>query len=62
LGVKNLIFEGEDGNNKIKGEDEVIKDEEQIKLRAAIPDNLPFIVVIPRRQGSKQIIVRENIT
>jgi len=28
LGVENLIFEGEDGNDKIKDEDKVIKDEE----------------------------------
>ncbi len=27
LDVENLIFEREDGNNKIKGEDGVIKDE-----------------------------------
>ncbi len=28
LGVENLIFEGEDGNDKIEGQDGVIKDEE----------------------------------
>ncbi len=27
LGVENLAFEGEDGNNKIEGEDRAIKDE-----------------------------------
>jgi len=28
LGVKNLVFEGENENNEVKGENEVIKDEE----------------------------------
>jgi len=28
LGVENLVFEGEDGNDEIEGEDGVIKDEE----------------------------------
>jgi len=28
LGVENLVFEGEDGNDEIKGEDGVIKNEE----------------------------------
>jgi len=28
LGVKNLVFEGEDGNNEVKDEDRIIKDEE----------------------------------
>jgi len=28
LGVENLTFEGEDRNNEVEGEDEVIKDEE----------------------------------
>jgi len=54
LSVKNLAFEGEDKNNKIKNKDRVIEDEEQTKLRAIIPNNLPFIIVIPRRQESKE--------
>jgi len=62
LDVKNLAFEGENKNNKIKSEDGAIKDEKQTELRAAIPNNLPFTIIIPRRQGSKQTIVRENIT
>jgi len=28
LNVENLIFEGEDGNDEVEGEDEVIEDEE----------------------------------
>ena len=28
LSVENLVFEGEDGNNKIEGEDRIIKNEE----------------------------------
>ncbi len=28
LGVKNLAFEGEDGNDEVEGEDGVIEDEE----------------------------------
>ncbi len=54
LGVKNLAFEREDGNNKIKSEDGVIKDEEQIKLRATISNNLPFTIIIPRQQEIKE--------
>jgi len=61
LGVRNLVFEGEDGNDEVEGENRVIKDEEQIELRAVIFDNLPFTIVISRRQGSKQTIMRENI-
>jgi len=53
LDVKNLIFEGEDRNNKIKSENKVIKDKKQTKLRAAIPNNLSFTIAISRRQGSK---------
>ncbi len=53
LGVENLAFEGEDGNDEIEGEDGAIEDKEQAELRAAIPDNLPFTIAIPRRQGSK---------
>src|SRR6266511_3871681 len=34
LNVENLTFEEENKNNKIKDEDRIIKDEEQIKLRA----------------------------
>ncbi len=49
VGVENLAFEGENENDKVEGEDEVIKNEEQAELRAVIPDNLPFVVVIPRR-------------
>ncbi len=55
LNVKNLIFEKEDENNEIEGEDGVIEDEEQIELRAVISNNLPFAIVISRRQGSKEI-------
>jgi len=54
LGVENLTFEEEDGNDEVEGEDGAIKDEEQAELRAVIPDNLPLAVVIPRRQGSKE--------
>ena len=54
LGVKNLTFEGEDGNDEVEGEDGVIEDEEQIKLRVVISNNLSFTVVISRRQGSKK--------
>ena len=54
LNVENLVFEKEDKNNKIKDEDGAIKDEEQAELRAAISNNLPFTIVIPRRQGSKK--------
>jgi len=53
LGFENLAFEGEDGNDEVEGEDGAIEDEEQAELRAAIPDDLPFAIVIPRRQGSK---------
>ena len=55
LSVKNLIFEGEGGNNKVEDEDRVIKNEEQTELRTTIPNNLPFTIVIPRRQRSKKI-------
>ena len=55
MGVKNLIFKREDRNDEIKDQDGVIKDEEQIKLRAVISDNLLFTIVISRRQGSKEI-------
>ncbi len=55
LDVENLVFEGEDGNNKIENKDGVIKDEEQAELRAVISNNLSFTIVIPRRQGSKEI-------
>ena len=48
LDVKNLAFEGENKNNKIKSEDGAIKDEKQTELRAAIPNNLPFAIVISR--------------
>ncbi len=54
MGVKNLTFEEEDGNNKIKDENEVIEDKEQVELRAVIFNNLPFTIVIPRRQESKK--------
>jgi len=54
LGVENLVFKGEGGNDKIEGEDGVIEDEEQAELRVVIFDNLSFAVVISRRQGSKE--------
>ena len=54
MGVKNLAFEGEDKNDKIEGEDRAIKNEDQIELRVVTSNNLPFTVVIPRRQGSKE--------
>ncbi len=54
LNVENLTFEEENKNNKIKDEDRIIKDEEQIKLRATIPNNLPFTIIISRRQGNKE--------
>jgi len=49
LGVKNLVFKEEDGNNKVEDEDKIIKDEEQVELRIIISDNLLFTVVISRR-------------
>jgi len=49
LGVENLVFKGEDRNDEVENEDGVIEDEEQVKLRAVISNNLPFVVVIPRR-------------
>jgi len=49
LNIKNLIFEREDRNNKIKDEDRVIKNEEQIELQAVISNTLPFTIVISRR-------------
>ncbi len=55
MGVKNLIFEGENRNNKVENENKIIKDKEQAELRAVISDNLPFIIVISRRQGSKGV-------
>ncbi len=61
LGVENLAFEGEDRNDEVEGEDGVIEDEEQAKLRAAIPDDLPFTIIISRRQGSKQTVIREDM-
>ena len=48
MGVKNLTFEKEGGNDEIKDEDRVIKDEEQVKLRVVISDDLPFTIVISR--------------
>ena len=54
MSVKNLTFEREDRNNKIKSEDGAIKNEKQTKLRAVISNNLPFTIVIPRRQESKK--------
>ncbi len=54
LNVKNLTFEEEDKNNKIKNENGTIKDEEQTELRTIISNNLPFTIVIPRQQGSKE--------
>ncbi len=62
LGVKNLTFEKKDENDEIKDEDRAIKDEKQTELRATISNNLSFTIVIPRRQGSKQTIIRKNIT
>ncbi len=61
MGVENLVFEGEDGNDEVEGEDGVIEDEEQVELRVVIFDDLPFTIVISRRQGSKQIMVREDM-
>ncbi len=55
LDVKNLAFEEEDRNDEVEGEDRVIKDKEQIELRVVISNNLPFTIVISRRQGSKRI-------
>ena len=52
--VKNLIFEGENKNNKVENKNRVIKDKEQAKLRVIISNNLPFAIVISRRQGSKK--------
>ena len=49
LSVENLAFEGEDGNDEVEGEDKAIKDEKQAELRAAIPNDLSFTIVIPRR-------------
>jgi len=54
LSVENLIFEGEGGNDEVKDENRVIKDEEQTKLRIIISNNLPFTIVIPRRQRNKE--------
>ncbi len=54
LSVEDLVFEGEDGNDKIENEDGVIKNEEQAELRVIIFNNLLFIIVISRRQGSKE--------
>ncbi len=54
MGVENLVFEGEDRNDKVEDENEVIKDKEQVELRVVISDDLPFIVVISRRQRSKE--------
>src|SRR6266498_415793 len=50
LGVKNLAFEREDRNNKVKDENKIIKNKKQTELRAAISNNLPFTIVISRRQ------------
>ncbi len=54
MSVKNLIFEGEDGNNKIEDENGVIKDKKQAELRVVISNNLLFTIAIPRRQESKR--------
>ncbi len=54
LDIKNLAFEEEDKNDEVEGEDRTIKDEKQAELRTTIPNDLPFAVVIPRRQGSKK--------
>ena len=54
MGVENLAFEEKNKNDEVEGEDRVIKDKEQTKLRVVIPNNLSFTVVIPRRQRSKR--------
>ncbi len=53
MGVENLVFEEEDRNNKVEGENKIIKNKEQTELRVVISNNLPFTIVIPRQQGSK---------
>ena len=54
LGVENLAFEEEDRNDKVKDEDRVIKNEKQAELRVVIFNNLPFTIIISRRQRSKE--------
>ena len=54
LNVKNLTFEKENKNDKIKDKNGAIKNKKQTKLRATISNNLPFTIAIPRRQGSKR--------
>jgi len=54
LGVENLAFEEEDRNDKVKDEDRVIKNEKQAELRVVIFNNLPFTIIISRRQKSKK--------
>src|SRR6266498_3827417 len=54
LCVKNLVFEKENRNDEVKNENKAIKNEKQTELRAIISNNLPFTIVIPRRQGSKK--------
>jgi len=55
LNIKNLAFEEENRNNKIKNKNRAIKDKKQTKLQKTIPDNLPFTIVIPQRQRSKGV-------
>jgi len=49
LGVKNLIFEKENKNDKVEDEDRVIKDKKKTELRVVIFNNLLFTIVISRR-------------
>ena len=49
MGVKNLTFKEEDGNDKVEGENRAIKNKEQVELRAVISDNFPFTIIISRR-------------
>ena len=54
MGVENLTFEGEGGNDEVEGENGAIKNEKQTELRTIIPNNLSFTIIISRRQGSKE--------